>query len=130
ATNNGNLDAQVKSAQAQVVAAAERLKSDLARLELTELGPTDEAVQQAQAEVDQAVLQVQKARTPYTSFDVLGQEQAVVQAYAQLQKTLNPYTDKDLAAAASGVDQAQAQVDLAQIALDDAAVVAPVDGVI
>lgn len=130
AANRGNLDAQVKSAASQVIAANERLKSDQAKLDVTYAGPTDQDVQQAQAGIDQATQQLQKAKTPYTSYDLSGQEQAVGQARAQLDKAQNPYTDQDMAAAQAAVDQAQAQLDIAALGLKETTVYAPVDGVI
>ena len=130
AANKGNLDAQVKSAQSQVTAAGERLKSDQVRLDVTLRGPTDEDIQQAQASIDQAKQQLQKARSPYTRYDLTGQEQAVAQAQAQLDKAQSPYTDNDVAAAQAAVDQAQAQLDIAALGLKETTVSAPVDGVI
>lgn len=130
AIKNGNLDAQVKNANSQVTAARERLKADEARMAVIDRGPTDEDVQQAQSAVDQANQQLQKARTPYTSFDLQAQEQAVAQAQAQLQKASNPFTDQDMAAAQAVVDQARAQLDLAQIGIRETTVVAPVDGIV
>jgi membrane fusion protein (multidrug efflux system) len=93
-------------------------------------GPTDEDIQQAQAGIDQAMQQLQKAKAPYTKFDLIGQEQAVAQAQAQLDKAQSPYTDQDLAAAQAAVDQAQAQLDIAALGLKETTVSAPVDGVI
>src|SRR5262249_23062767 len=130
AAKNGNLDAQVKNASSQLTAARERLKADQARLDVIQRGPTDEDVQQAQAALDQANQQLQKARLPYTTFDLQAQAQAVAQAQAQLDKVSNPYTDQDLAAAQAAVDQASAQLDLAQIGVRETTISAPVDGVI
>jgi RND family efflux transporter MFP subunit len=130
AANSGNLDALVKSAASQVTAAGERLKSDQAKLDVTLRGPRDEDIQQAQAAIDQAQQQLLKARRPFTTEDIQAQTQAVVQASAVLQKAANPYTDQDLAGAQAAVDAAQAQLDIAQLALSETTVVAPVDGVI
>ena len=156
AVKNGTQDAQVKNAAAQVTNARERLKSDQARLDQLDGGPTDEDLQQAQsavdqamqqlalankpstdqdvraqrAQVDQARLQLQKARTPYTDYDIQQQQQAVAQAAAQLHARQNPYTDQDLAVTQATVDQARAQLDLAELAVKDTTIVAPVDGVI
>ena len=146
----------MKNAASQVTAARERLKSDQARLEQLNAGPTDEDLQQAQSAVDQATqqvslankpstdqeiraqraqvlqarLQVQKARAPYTDYDIQQQQQAVAQAEAQLHGRQNPYTDQDLTAAQATVDQARAQLDLAELGIKDTTIVAPVDGVI
>ena len=86
AVTNGNLDAQVKSAASQVTAATERLKSDQARLDVLNQGPTDTDLQQAQAAVDQAQQQLLLAVTPSTPQDVAGQRAALSQAASQLQK--------------------------------------------
>jgi RND family efflux transporter MFP subunit len=128
AANNGNLDAQVKQAQAQVTAARERLKVDETRLDVVNRGATDEDVQQAQGMLDQAQQQLAKAQRPFSSFDIQAQEQAVAQAAAQLQKAKNPFTDQDMMAARAAVDQATAQASLAELGLRETRVVAPVSG--
>lgn len=130
AANSGNLDALVKSAASQVTAAGEHLKSDQAKLDVTLRGPRDEDIQQAQAAVDQAQQVLLKAQRPFTAEDIQAQTQAVVQASAVLQKAANPYTDQDVSAAQAAVDAAQAQLDIAQLALTETTVLAPVDGVI
>ncbi|HEV7664358.1 MAG TPA: efflux RND transporter periplasmic adaptor subunit, partial [Chloroflexota bacterium] len=130
AAKKGNSDVQVKSAQSQVTAAVERLKADTAKLQVTDRGPREEDVRQAEAAVDQAKEQLLKARTPYTPLDLRQQEQAVAQAQAQLDKAINPFTDQDLASAQAAVDGAQAQLDLAQIGLRETTILAPVDGVV
>jgi RND family efflux transporter MFP subunit len=99
-------------------------------LEVVLRGPRDEDVQQAQAAIDQAQQQLDKARLPYTNNQLQQQEQAVAQAGAQLQKVLKPYTDQDFAAAQAAVDQAQAATAQANLALSDTVVTAPVDGVV
>src|SRR5207253_9164527 len=91
---------------------------------------TDQDVRAQRAQVDQARLQLQKARTPYTDYDIQQQQQAVAQAAAQLHARQNPYTDQDLAVTQATVDQARAQLDLAELAVKDTTIVAPVDGVI
>jgi RND family efflux transporter MFP subunit len=152
----GTLDAQVKSASAQLTAARERLRSDQARLDQLLAGPTDEDLRQAEAAVDaaaqqltlarqpstdqdiraqraaleQAQLQLQKARTPYTDFELQQQRQAVAQAEAQLRSKQNPYTEQDLQAAQATVDQARAQLELAELGLNETRVLAPADGLI
>jgi HlyD family secretion protein len=130
AAKSGNLDSLVKSTQAQVTAADERLKSDQARLDVTLRGPREADVKGAQAAVDQARQQLLKARQPFTPLDLQQQEQAVAQAQAVFAKTQSPFTDQDLAAQQAAVDAAQAQLDMAQLALNETTVLAPVDGVI
>jgi RND family efflux transporter MFP subunit len=93
-------------------------------------GPTEEDLRQAQAALDQANQQLQKARSPFTSFDLQQQEQAVAQAQAQLQKAQNPFTEQDHVAAQAAVDQARAQLELAQLGKRETTVMAPVDGII
>jgi membrane fusion protein (multidrug efflux system) len=78
--------------------------------------------------VQQAKLQLQKARQPYTSYDLGQQVQAVAQAQAMLDKASRPYTDQDLAAAQAAVDQATAQVAQASLSLKETTIVAPADG--
>jgi len=137
-----------------VTAARERLKTDRAHLDELLAGATDEDLQQAEAQLDQARqglalaaqpsteqdmraqraavlqarLELDKARAPFTDFDQQQQEQAVAQAEAGLHKAQNPYTDDDLQAAQSAVDQARAQLDLAALGLKDTRILAPVDG--
>ena len=156
ALTSGTLEAQRQAAQAQLVAAQEKQKSDQARLDQINGGPQDEDVQQARAALTQAQQQlaiaqqpataqdiaaqqaavdgarqaVAKASAPYTTYDIQQQEQAVAQAAAALRARQNPYTDGDLQVAQSAVQQAQAQADLAQLALNETRVLAPVDGIV
>jgi len=99
--------------------------------------PKPEDVQQAQAAVDaaQAALDNAKAQLKQlqdgpTEDDLRAVDAAVEQAQQAYNLALNPYTKNDLAAAQAAVDQAQAAVDMAQIALNDASVTSPVDGVV
>ena len=51
----------------------------------------------SRATVEQARLQLVKARAPYTDYDLQQQQQAVAQAEATLRLRQNPYTEQDLA---------------------------------
>jgi membrane fusion protein, multidrug efflux system len=156
AAQSGSLDAQRKASQAQVDASREKLKADQARLDQIVAGPQDEEVQAAQdavtqAEqqlalatqpavpqdieaqrslVNQAQQQAQKAQQPYTDYDIEQQQHVVAQAEAQLRARTNPYTDLDIQAAQAGVDQAQAALQLAQLAVRETQIIAPVDGIV
>jgi HlyD family secretion protein len=152
----GTQDAQRQAAQAQVTAAEQKLKADQARLDQINAGPQDEEVRQAQAAVDQATAQLAiaqqpatdqdiaaqqalvdqahqqaaKARAPYTDFDIKQQQLAVQQAQTALHARQNPYTAQDLQVAQSAVDQAHAQQALAENAVEETKIVAPVDGIV
>ena len=80
--------------------------------------------------VDQASQQLQKARLPFTAYDIDQQAHVVGQAEAQLRARQNPYTDQDVQAAQAAVDQAQAAVELAQLGVRETQVIAPVDGIV
>ncbi|MHB8620441.1 MAG: efflux RND transporter periplasmic adaptor subunit [Chloroflexota bacterium] len=87
-------------------------------------------VARAQAAVNAAQQQLNLARAPYTAQDI-GQAQAAVNgAAAAVALAQRPYTKQDAQVAAAGVAQAQAAVDLVQTQLADAAVTAPVGGII
>jgi membrane fusion protein (multidrug efflux system) len=78
--------------------------------------------------VIQAQAALDKARVPYTQYDIAQQQHAVAAAQAALDKAQNPYTDQDLQTAQAGVEQAQAALGLAQKGVTDTDVTAPVDG--
>ena len=152
----GTQDAQRQAAQAQATAAEQKLKADQARLDQINAGPQDEEVRQAQAAVDQATAQLAiaqqpatdqdlaaqqalvdqahqqaaKARAPYTDFDVKQQQLAVQQAQTALHARQNPFTPQDLQVAQAAVDQAHAQQALAENAVQETKIVAPVDGTV
>jgi RND family efflux transporter MFP subunit len=156
AIKNGAIDAQRQAAQAQVTAAEQKLKADQARLDQLNAGPQDEelrqaqaAVQQAQAQlaiaqqpatdqdiaaqqalVDQAQQQANKARQPYTEFDVRQQQLAVQQAQTALHARQSPYTPQDVQAAQAAVDQAHAALALAEVAVRETKIVAPISGTV
>ena len=113
----------VASAQAQLVAA----QSKLAQLKA---GPNPDDVAAAKAAVTEAQQNLILKQKPYTDADIQAQRQAVAQAEADLAQKQKPYTDADLQQAQAGVDQAKAQLDLAQYNLDNAALLAPFDGVV
>jgi membrane fusion protein (multidrug efflux system) len=150
------VEAQRQTAEAQLVAAREKLRADEARLAQILAGSEPEDIRQAEAGVAQAVqqlaiattpsteqdlraqraaveqarLQVERARLPFDSFDVQQQEQAVAQARSTLDGRRNPYTREDLQAAVATVDQARATLELAELSIRDTTVLAPVDGIV
>ncbi|HET6320322.1 MAG TPA: efflux RND transporter periplasmic adaptor subunit [Chloroflexota bacterium] len=156
AARNGTLEAQRKTVQAQVDAAREKVAADQARLDQLVAGPQPEELQIAQDAVIQAEQQLQlalqpvteqeiaaqqtsveqarqalaKAGSPFTESDIEQQEHVVRAAAAALEKAQNPFTEQDLDAAQAALDQARAQLDLAELGIKETQIVAPVDGVV
>src|SRR5262249_7722133 len=113
-------------------------------------------IQAQQQAVAQAQAMLDKARTPYTQYDIAQQQHVVAasqdaldqaqnpytiqdvqtaqagvdQAHAALAARRNPYTDKDVATAQAQVDQAQAALQQAQLQVQQTRVLAPVDSVV
>ncbi len=91
---------------------------------------TSHDIAQAEAAVKVAEQQLALAKSPYTSHDLAQVEAAVEAASAQLQLAKNPYTETDLKAGRAAVDQAKAAHELAKTQQRDAAVKAPITGLI
>jgi RND family efflux transporter MFP subunit len=80
--------------------------------------------------VEQARLQLEKARQPHTAYEINQQEQSVAQAAAALAGTRSPYVSEEIQSAQAAVDQARAAQELAELGVRDTRIVAPVDGVV
>lgn len=93
-------------------------------------GPTKEQLAQAQAGVDQAQAALEMARKPFTDRDLRQAENAVTAAEQQFSLAQNPFTSQDLEVASAQVAQAQAGLDLAKAQVQDALLLAPMDGVV
>jgi len=134
-----------QQAQAAVDAASAGLASAQATLKKLQDGPTEDDVKVADAGVNQmksALAQVQQATLKKlqdgpTEDDVKAADASVNQAKSALaqvqqayQLSLNPYTQNDLNQTNAAVMQAQAVVDQSEIALSEATIVSPVDGVV
>jgi HlyD family secretion protein len=91
---------------------------------------TQQEIAAQQALVEQARQQLLKAQQPFTDYDIQQQEHALAQAEAALRARANPFTDSDRAVTQAQVDQAQAALELAQLALSQTRITAPVDGIV
>ncbi|MBC7251379.1 MAG: efflux RND transporter periplasmic adaptor subunit [Anaerolineae bacterium] len=105
---------------------------ELAELELQQLkeGPTVAEIKNAAAQVEQARDYLEKLKNSPTASDIAAARAQVAAAEAELDRLKSSPTDEDLAIAQAQVDQAQAALDQAQIALADAIITAPFDGVV
>jgi len=156
AAQNGSLDAQVKAAASTVTAARQKLNSDQVKLDVASQGPTDQDIQQAESRVDQAVQalalaqqpssqhdidaqratvesarqSLAKAQQPYTAADLQQQQDAVSSSEASVQKAQNPSTEQDARSAEAAVAQAEGALAASQLSLDNARVIAPIDGTV
>lgn len=116
--------------EAQAGAAYEHVKQAEAQMAALTAPPTQEHVDQAEAALEAARQQLLLAQNPYTDND-LGQAEAAVEAVRQqLLLAKNPYTDQDLAASRAALSQAEAGLRLATLQQDNAAVKAPISGVV
>lgn len=116
--------------QAQSGVAYEQVQVAEANLAQLKAGPTAEQLTQAQAAVDVAREQLKLAQNPFTEQDIAQAEGAVKVAELQLKLVRSPYAKQDLDAVRAQVAQAQATVDLARYHVDQARIVAPINGVI
>jgi HlyD family secretion protein len=101
-----------------------------AALNLTKKPYTAQDIKTAQDAVDQALAGLALANEPFTDEDIRQARGAVDIAQEQLNLARAPYTAQDLETARAGVAQAQASVDQSQQAIKDAAITAPIDGII
>ena len=135
---------QLQDAQTKLMTAKSQYDSTSAALEQLQRGATVQDQQQAQAAVDAASAGLASAQATLkklqdgpTEDDVKAADASVNQAKSALaqvqqayQLSLNPYTQNDLNQTNAAVMQAQAVVDQSEIALSEATIVSPVDGVV
>jgi len=135
---------QLQDAQTKLMTAKSQYDSTSAALEQLRRGATVQDQQQAQAAVDAASAGLASAQATLkklqdgpTEDDVKAADASVNQAKSALaqvqqayQLSLNPYTQNDLNQTNAAVMQAQAVVDQSEIALSEATIVSPVDGVV
>jgi len=105
---------------------------DDAQVQLDELlkGPKSADVAAAQAQVDQARAQLQKLRQGGTAADIAAAQAQVDVAQAQLEKLTAASAPSDISIAEAGVAQAEAQLTAAKLSRDKAVLRAPFDGII
>ncbi|HEV8638219.1 MAG TPA: efflux RND transporter periplasmic adaptor subunit [Chloroflexota bacterium] len=127
----------VQAAQAQVDAARETLRAAQAKLAQLKGGPAAEEVRQADAQVESAVASQQAAlakleavRQGPKSAEVQAARSALVQAQTQLAVKKTPSLPQEIALAEEAIRAAELQVQQAQLDLDNAALIAPFDGVV
>lgn len=134
-------EAQVKDAQAQLDALNNPNQSDItqaqaqvdqaqAALNKLKSGGTASDITIARASLEQAQAQYNKLKQGATPAQIAAAQAQVDSANASLAKLTAPSTETDIEAAAAGVDQAQASLDAAKLALDQATLTAPFDGMI
>lgn len=93
-------------------------------------GPKPEDIQQAEAALAKAEARLKQLKGGPTEEDLKAIDAAVEQAQQAYNLALRPYTQHDIEMARAGVTQAQAALEMAEIALAEAKVVSPVDGVV
>ena len=127
----------VQAAQAQVDAAREALRAAQAKLAQVKGGPTAEEMRQADAQVESALAGQQLAlakldalRQGPKSAEVQAARSALIQAQTQLAVKRSPALPQELALADEAVKAAEIQVQQAQLELDNAALIAPFDGIV
>lgn len=120
----------LQQAQAAVEASQATLASSQARFHQVKGGPTEEDLVQVDSAVAQAEQNLALAQKPFRREDLVQAQTAVTVADQQYQLVLHPYTDNDLAMVQATVQQARAGAEMAQLALSEAVVVSPIDGIV
>jgi len=82
------------------------------------------------ATVESARQSLAKAQQPYTAADLQQQQDAVSSSEASVQKAQNPSTEQDARSAEAAVAQAEGALAASQLSLDNARVIAPIDGTV
>lgn len=130
ACNPHNPEFMCKSATASANAAETAVQQAQQQLAILTAPPTEETLAQLRASVDAANQQYELARKPYTQHDLDQAEAAVSAAAEQVKLAEDPYTAADLKVAQAAIDQAKAALGIVKLQQADAAVVAPVDGIV
>lgn len=113
----------IQRAEANVAAAEARLKQ-------LKDGPTEEDIKVVDATVARAEQALEMAKRPARAEEIAQAQSAVVVAQQQYELARNPFTEHDMELARASVQQAQAALEMAEIALAEAQVVSPIDGVV
>jgi len=121
---------QCQQAEAQVLIAQVNVDQAAAALEELKAGPDEATVAAAQAQVAEAQARLQRLLKGPSEAELAAAEAQVRQAEAQLEKLKAGPTKEELAAAQAQVDQARATLQQAELALEQATLVAPMDGTV
>ncbi len=120
----------IRKAQGAVEAAGAAVAGAQARLQQAKDGATADDLTQVEAAVTQAEQALALAQKPFRQEDLVQARAGVTVAEQGHSLAQNPYTQQDMAMAQAGVQQAQAAVELVELALSEAVVVSPIDGVV
>ncbi len=122
--------AQCHQAKAQVLIAEVNVDQAAAAYEKLKAPPDEAAVAAARAQVAQAQAQLQRLLKGASEAELAAARAQVRQAEAQLEKLKAGASAEELAAAQAQVDQARATLQQAELALENATLVAPMAGTV